>query len=179
MKSLADVCKVFDKIDYFAEAYAVRLNKTKFKMIFGKGVIKETPVVFAKPLTYMNLSGGAIQQTASFFRIPVERIVVVHDDLDLHFGTIKIGSSSGDGGHKGIRSTIEALGSKLFMRVRLGIGRPQDRMEVVEWVLTRFNSCEEKSLESILNETQKALEVLLQQGLQKTMTLFNGKCLVP
>jgi PTH1 family peptidyl-tRNA hydrolase len=135
--------------------------------------IGATPVVLAKPMSFMNESGGPLNAAARFFKIPVERIVVAHDDLDLDFGSLRLKRGGGEGGHNGLRSTTSALGSKEYARVRFGIGRPPGRQDPADYVLREFSSAERKELGYHLDHAADAVEALLRDGLEIAQNDFH------
>ncbi|MFT4134868.1 aminoacyl-tRNA hydrolase [Microbacterium sp.] len=122
-------------------------------------------LVLAKPNSFMNLSGGPVSALVAFYRVPLERVVVVHDELDLPFDTLKLKSGGGHGGHNGVRDVAKALGSPDFVRVRVGIGRPPGRQDPADWVLDPFSSGERAALPSIVGDAADAVEQLVAEGL--------------
>lgn len=160
------------------ELLALR-ERAKFKGHRSRCELAETriggvPVVLAKPMSFMNESGGPVNAAAKFFKVPVERIVVAHDDLDLPFGTIRLKRGGGEGGHNGLRSMSAALGSKEYARVRFGIGRPPGRQDPADFVLREFASSERKDLEYLIDRAADATELLLADGLEAAQNRFNG-----
>lgn len=123
-------------------------------------------VVIAKPRSFMNLSGSAVSGLARFFSVEPANIVVVHDDLDLDFGSIRLKLGGGEGGHNGLRSISSALGTKHYLRTRVGIGRPPGRMDPAAYVLKPFSTVERKELDLICTEAADAVELLLRVGLE-------------
>jgi PTH1 family peptidyl-tRNA hydrolase len=138
------------------------------------GRLSGFPVTLAKPQTFMNLSGRPVAALRTFYKIPVERIVVIHDELDLPFGTIRLKQGGGDNGHNGLRSVTAALGSRDYLRVRVGIGRPSGRMDPADFVLHDFSAAERKVLPDVLERCADAVEVLLQRGLAAAQNEFHG-----
>jgi PTH1 family peptidyl-tRNA hydrolase len=132
-----------------------------------------TPVVLAKPMSYMNESGGPLNAAARFFKIPVERIVVAHDDLDLEFGSLRLKRGGGEGGHNGLRSATSALGSKEYARVRFGIGRPPGRQDPADYVLREFAGAEHKELAFLIDRAADATELLVTDGLEAAQNTYN------
>ena len=130
-------------------------------------------VVLAKPRTYMNLSGGPVAGVARFFKIELDGLVVVHDDLDLPFGTIRLKRGGGEGGHNGLRSITKSLGSKDYLRVRFGIDRPPGRQDPADYVLSDFSSTERRDLPVLLEHCADATQTLLLQGLALTQNQFH------
>ena len=157
---------------------AVRLNaqglKVQSKAIITSGIYEDRKIMLAKPQTYMNLSGQAAQGLLNFYKIPMENMLVAHDDLDIPFGTIRIRPKGGPGGQGGMASTIEKLGTKDFPRLRLGIGRPPGRMDPAAFVLQDFSREEMKLLSEILDRAADAALEFVLNGLDKAMNKYNG-----
>jgi PTH1 family peptidyl-tRNA hydrolase len=122
-------------------------------------------LILAKPNTFMNVSGGVVAGLAKFYGIDPERVVVVHDELDIPFDTIKLKAGGGHGGHNGVRDVAKALGTSDFARVRVGIGRPNGRQDPADWVLDPFGATERKSLPMLLTDAADAVEQLVGEGL--------------
>ncbi|GAA1351571.1 aminoacyl-tRNA hydrolase [Falsarthrobacter nasiphocae] len=131
----------------------------------GRLAIGGTRVVLAKPLSYMNVSGGPVSGVAKSLDIPLERIVVVHDELDIPFGSVRLKRGGGEGGHNGLRDITKALGTKDYHRVRVGIGRPPGRMDVADFVLKRFGTAERAELPFLVDDAADAVRALLELGL--------------
>ncbi|MFT4305361.1 MAG: aminoacyl-tRNA hydrolase [Microbacterium sp.] len=122
-------------------------------------------LVLAKPNTFMNLSGGPAANLARFYDVPAERVVVVHDELDIPFDTLKLKTGGGHGGHNGVRDVAKALGTAEFSRVRVGIGRPPGRQDPADWVLDPFSASDRKALPTLVSEAADAVELLVDEGL--------------
>ena len=134
----------------------------------------ETPrVVLARARSYMNESGGAVSTLAKFYKVPPERIIAVHDELDIPYGTLRIKLGGGDNGHNGLRSMRSSLGTGDFYRVRVGIGRPPGRQDPADFVLSNYSATERKELEINVVEAADAVESLVAEGLEKTQQRFN------
>jgi PTH1 family peptidyl-tRNA hydrolase len=131
------------------------------------------PVVLAKPHSFMNESGGPVHAVAAFFKVPVERIVVVHDDLDLPFGTLRLKRGGGEGGHNGLKSISAVLGSKEYARVRLGIDRPPGRQDPADYVLREFPSAQRAELAFVIDRAADAVEALVTEGLDCAQNTYN------
>jgi PTH1 family peptidyl-tRNA hydrolase len=131
-------------------------------------------IVLTRARTYMNESGGAVKQLAAFYKVPTERIVAVHDELDLPFGTMRVKLGGGDNGHNGLRSMRSALGTGEFYRVRIGIGRPPGRQDVSDFVLSNYSSVERKDLPLQVVTAADAVESLVTDGLATTQSRFNS-----
>ena len=121
----------------------------------------------------MNESGGPIVAVSRFYKVPVDRLTVVHDDLDLPFGTLRVKRGGGDGGHNGLRSATAALGSREYARVRFGIGRPLGRQDPADYVLRDFSAAERKDLGYLVDRAADAVEALLSEGLEAAQNAFN------
>lgn len=130
-------------------------------------------VVLAKPKSYMNESGGPVVSISRFYKVPVERITVVHDELDLPFGALRLKRGGGDGGHNGLRSLSSALGNREFARVRFGIGRPPGRQDPADYVLREFAPAERKELGYLVDRAADAVELLIAQGLDAAQNQYN------
>lgn len=129
------------------------------------GVLVGLPVILAKPMSFMNVSGGPLAAMSAFYKIPPDRTVVVHDELDLPFGTIRLKLGGGDNGHNGLRSVTAALGTRDYYRVRIGIGRPPGRQDPADFVLADFAPAQRKELPLLIERGADAVEALLRQGL--------------
>jgi len=132
-------------------------------------------IMLLKPLTFMNRSGDAVSRVINFFKIPLDNLLVIHDDLDMEFGRIKLVRSGGAGGHNGIRSIISCLGSRDFARLKIGIGRPDGPMPVDRYVLSRFPSSEAALVDRVVSTAADAAECALEHGLQEAMNRFNRR----
>ena len=159
------------------ELLAQRLGG-RFKAHRGRCDVVETqlsgrPVVLVKPKSYMNESGGPIVAILRFYKIPIHRLIVVHDDLDLPLGTLRLKRGGGDGGHNGLRSAVAALGSRDFFRVRFGIGRPPGQRDPADYVLREFTAAERKELPYLIDHAADAVEALLAKGLDVAQNEFN------
>lgn len=132
-------------------------------------------IVLAKPASYMNLSGKPIAELMKFFNIGPENLIVVHDELDIEFDTLRLKRGGGEGGHNGLKSTSQAIGTKDYLRVRVGVGRPPGRMSAADYVLRPFNSTEQKILALHIDRAADAVESLINHGLTATQNQFHQK----
>lgn len=162
----------FMVVDRFAEKMNAKWEKRKLYHFF-EGKKGDSPYLCIKPMTYMNLSGVAVSEALSSYGFSTEEVIVVHDDLDLPFGEVRIKKDGGDGGHKGIRSVIEAIG-KDFARIKVGIGRPQEKEEVIDYVLSPFSEEEWRELSPALEDAAFALEFILEKGLNWALSSFHN-----
>ena len=139
------------------------------------GVGVDSPrLVLAKPMTYMNLSGGPVAALAAFYKVPADRIVVVHDELDLPYGQVRAKIGGGEGGHNGVRSLSRSLSTRDFLRVRFGIGRPPGRQDPADYVLTDFSAAERKDLEFLIDRAADVTESIIVRGLEATQNLYHA-----
>lgn len=157
---------------------AVRLNargmKVQSKAIVTDAKLGETKIILAKPQTFMNLSGQSIQGLVRFYKLPLEHVLVAHDDLDLPFCTLRMRPGGGAGGQKGIKSTIDQLGTPEFARLRLGIDRPPGKMDAAAYVLQEFSQKELLSVSETLDRAAEAALTWVNEGLNAAMNKFNG-----
>lgn len=164
----------FMVIDAISEKTGISLSRVKSKAIIGDGKFNGCKVILAKPQTYMNLSGQSISALARFYKVENDHILVIHDDLDLPLGTLRIRPNGGPGGQKGVKSTIEKLGSPEFPRIRFGIGRPPGRMDPKAYVLEKFLPREQEEFEFSLMRARDAALAFISDGLEKSMNQYNG-----
>ncbi len=155
-------------VDQYADRFGISLNRKISKCIVGE----TTGLMLAKPDTYMNLSGGPVSSLVRKQKVPLDKLILIHDDLDMDFGRIKIRWNGSDGGHKGVRSVIELLSSPLFHRLKVGIGRDAV-LPPEEYVLTRFRRDELEPLSEVLDTAVDALHSFITDGSSKAMSLFN------
>jgi PTH1 family peptidyl-tRNA hydrolase len=164
----------FMLVDRLMVRFNARMSRLQAKALVASLTYEGKKLIFAKPQTYMNLSGQSIQGLARFYKIPLENMIVAHDDLDLPFGTIRIRPGGGPGGQKGVASTIERLGSKDFPRLRIGIGRPPGRMDPADYVLQNLSKADQTMLSEILDRAADAVLTFVLEGLNPAMNKFNG-----
>jgi PTH1 family peptidyl-tRNA hydrolase len=160
--------------DVLADRMRAPFKRDRSRARVAVGRLAGYPVTLAKPQSFMNLSGRPVAALRTFYKIPVERIVVIHDELDVPFGTVRLKQGGGDNGHNGLRSVTAALGSRDYLRVRVGIGRPPGRMDPADFVLHDFSAAERKVLPDVLERCADAVEVLLQRGLAAAQNEFHG-----
>ena len=161
-------------LDALAEDTGIAVQKKKFEALLGDGRIGNERVLLVKPQTFMNLSGQSIRQAADFYQKTPEEIIVVHDDLDLPFGTVRIKVGGGDGGHKGIRSLMDHLGGA-FTRVRLGIGKPSFKDDTEHYVLQTFPKADLETLAEVVRKACEAVREILDSGVRPAMNRFNTR----
>ncbi len=164
----------FMVLDLLAERVGGRFKAHKGRADVVEGRLSGVRAVLAKPKTYMNLSGGPTASLSSFFQVPVERIVVIHDELDIPYGALRLKRGGGDNGHNGLRSITSALGSKDYLRVRVGIGRPPGRQDPADFVLKDFSPVEKKELPFHVDRAADAVEALLTGPLEAAQNTFHA-----
>ncbi|WP_350003779.1 aminoacyl-tRNA hydrolase [Pseudarthrobacter sp. WHRI 8279] len=148
-------------------------HKARAQVLEGRLGIGGPRVVLAKPVSYMNVSGGPTAALANFYGITPDHVVAVHDEIDIPFNTVKLKTGGGEGGHNGLRDISKALATKDYLRVRVGVGRPPGRMETADYVLRDFGTAELKELPFLLDEAADAVEVLLLDGLTAAQQKFH------
>lgn len=164
----------FRIVDRFAENKGIKLKRRLGKFQVGEGRVGTERVVIAKPLTYMNRSGVVVQKLIKELGIPLDHLVVVHDDLDLGCGRIKIKEGGGHGGHKGVSSIIEQVGSPDFLRVKVGIDKPERPDEGADYVLAPFDNEQLPLMEESMEQAAKAIESIIVAGKDKAMSMYNA-----
>ncbi|WP_248929098.1 aminoacyl-tRNA hydrolase [Paenibacillus hamazuiensis] len=161
-------------LDRFADKYGIKITQSKCKGLVGEGNVNGEKVVLLKPMTFMNLSGESMRAYMDFYKVPIEDLVVVYDDLDTPFGQIRLRYQGSAGGHNGIKSAIQHLGTQTFNRIRMGISRPAPGFDIADYVLSRFTKEEFAKMPQILDRTVEAMEHMLKEPFEKTMARFNG-----
>ena len=164
----------FDVVDLFCHELGVQPNfRRDFHSLVLEGHLESQKVILAKPQTYMNLSGTAVHAIVSYYDIPLEDIIVIYDDLNLELGLIRVRRGGSAGGHKGVKSIIESLGSEAFPRIRIGIGQPPQNMEIIDFVLSRFTKEEREEIEKVEQIAIEAIKVMIFEGIDNAMNKFN------
>ncbi len=161
--------------DVLAQKLEIPLKRVKFKAQIGNGKVEGIPVIIAKPLTYMNNSGEAVAPLVHYFKVPLERMLVIHDDMDLPLGTLRMRPSGGSAGHNGMLSIFDKLGTNAIPRLRVGIGRPPGRMDPADYVLQDFPKSEEELLNMVIAQACEAVLAFITTGLEKAMNTYNGE----
>lgn len=166
----------FMAIDALASKYGIDVNEKKHKAIIGKGTINGQKVILAKPQTFMNLSGESLRELVDYYKPEVEtQVIVVYDDITLDVGGIRVRKKGSAGGHNGMKSIIAHLGTENFQRVRVGIGEKPARMDLADWVLSRFSKEDLAVLEDSLGEAVDAVTMLTEGGIDEAMNKYNRK----
>lgn len=159
--------------DLLAERISGRFKSHKSRAQVVEGRIGGQRVVLAKPMTFMNLSGGPVTALRDFYKVPVGNIVAVHDELDIDYAMLRLKKGGGDNGHNGLKSITKAMGPD-YLRVRCGIGRPPGRMDVAAFVLKDFSSAERKELDWFVDRAADAVEALISEGLERAQGTYNS-----
>jgi peptidyl-tRNA hydrolase, PTH1 family len=159
--------------DELAERVGARFKRDRSRAHVATARLAGVPVILAKPMTFMNVSGRPVAALRGFYKVPGDRIVVIHDELDVPFDTIRLKLGGGDSGHNGLRSVTAALGTRDYYRIRIGIGRPPGRLDPADFVLRNFSAAEREALPVLLSRSADAAEVLLQRGLAAAQNEFH------
>ncbi len=162
----------FMLVEELARRHGVSKEQSKYDALIGHTVIGQEKVLLVKPLTYMNLSGQAVRPLVKWFRLELEDLIVVYDDMDLSFGVLRIRPQGGTGGHKGIASISNMLGTRDFARMRLGVGRLEG-IDAARWVLSTFGDEEKPALDQLIREAADACETWIKSGLTTAMNQYN------
>jgi len=160
-------------VDRLAQKYAISLSEKKNDSLVGTGVIEDFRVILSKPQRYMNQSGPPVARLAAYAGLPPDKILVIHDDIDIILGKFKIKAKGGHGGHNGLKSIVTAIGTGDFPRIRIGIGRPDTAADVTDHVLGRFNAEEARMIAPVLACVEDAVKTILCRGLIEAMNQFH------
>ena len=163
----------FDTINKLANEYNIKINKNKFKGLCGSGIIENEKVILLKPQTYMNLSGESIKEAMAFYKIKSENIIVIYDDIDIEPGIIKIRKKGGPGGHNGMKSVITEIDTQNFPRIRIGIGKPENKGQLIEYVIGKMPQTDKDILEKATILGKEAILEIIKNGVDIAMNKFN------
>ena len=164
----------FRVVESLSQKHKIELNSYSHQALIGKGCIGKEVVILAKPLTLVNAAGDSLYQIKESCRVNCEDIILISDDVDLDLGKLRIASKGGNGGHKGLRSVIRSLGTNLIPRLRIGIGRPNEEVDLKEYVLGEFSVSEKKVIEAAIDRASEAIETIISQGIDKAMGKYNS-----
>ena len=162
----------FAAIDIIAEKYNIDVNRTKFKGEYGEGFINGNKVILLKPYTFMNLSGESVREAIDFYKLTEEEVLIIYDDISLEVGRLRIREKGSAGGHNGIKSIINHIGTDVFTRIKIGVGAPKG--DLVNHVLWKFSKEEVNILKQTLDVVAKATEDIIANGAKDAMNKFNG-----
>jgi len=164
----------FDAIDILAERYGIKIETLKFKAKCGAGIINGRKVVLVKPQTFMNLSGEALRAVADFYKVDVTKeLIVLYDDISLDVGRLRVRRKGSAGGHNGIKSIINHLGTEEFFRVKIGVGNKPPQYDLADYVLGRFTPSERKVFDEGLKDAADATELIMSDGIDVSMNRYN------
>jgi PTH1 family peptidyl-tRNA hydrolase len=164
----------FQVVDRLAEQHDIKVGQKKFKGQFGSGSIGDRRVCLLKPQTYMNLSGSAVAEAVNYHKVPLEQVLIAHDDVDLELGRIQVKFGGGHGGHRGLQSVIEDLAADEFARIRVGVNRPEGEGDVSDYVLEPFSRAEQAAAEDAVGRAAEAAAAWLKDGLTTAMNQYNS-----
>lgn len=165
----------FCAIDALAEKLGCKIDKSKFQGLYGQTTYKGKKLYLLKPLTYMNLSGRSVLQMSAYFHIPPARIIVLFDDISLAPGRLRVRGDGSAGGHNGIKSIIQELGSQEFPRVKIGVGaKPEERQNLADWVLSGFDPADKKAMDAIMPHAADAALCIAERGVFEAANKYNG-----
>lgn len=165
----------FMALDRLAQGLNARITRIKFKSLCGDATIAGRRVLLLKPQTFMNLSGEAVRDAAAFYKVPMERVIVLYDDISLEPGRLRVRRKGSDGGHNGIKNIIYLTGTDVFPRVKIGVGKkPHPDYDLAAWVLSRFSADVKPAFDEALDNAGKAVEAIIQNGVDAAMNDFNG-----
>ena len=162
-------------IDTLADSLGIQMKRIKHKAIIGTGKLQDKQVILVKPQTFMNASGQSIAPLMRYFKVPLNNLMVIHDDLDIAFGSIRIRPSGGTAGQRGMKDIVAKLGSQDFPRIRVGIGRPPGRMDPADYVLYNFTPDQIPLRDEVLEHASKAVQIFILAGIEKSMNAYNGE----
>lgn len=165
----------FDTLDVIASKNNIKFNKTKFRADFGEGIIGGEKVILVKPQTFMNLSGESIRPLRDFYKVPDENIIIIYDDISLPLGKLRLRGKGSAGGHNGMKSIIYQLNTDVFPRLKIGVGAPpHEDYDLADYVLEKFGKDEIEILTKTIDKVNDAVESIIRNGVEKTMSKFNG-----
>lgn len=164
----------FDVLDILAEEYDIKIDKIKHKALIGEGRIGSEKVVLVKPQTYMNLSGESVQSVFQFYKVDMDHLIVVYDDIDLDIGKLRIRKKGSAGSHNGMKSIIKCLGSQDFTRIRVGVSKPEPNRDLADFVLSRVPKDQSDDMRSGLEKAVKTVEEIIRTDIDMAMNKYNG-----
>lgn len=163
----------FDTVNKLAKQYEIEINKKKFKGVYGTGNIEGEKVIILKPQTYMNLSGESIKEAIDFYKIEGKNIIIIYDDIDIKPGIIKVRKTGGPGTHNGMKSVIQNIQMKKFPRVRVGIGMPECKNDLINYVIGKIPEEEKEILGKSTTAAKEAVIEIIKNGIDMAMNKFN------
>lgn len=163
----------FDTINKISKQYNIEMNQKKFKGLYGTGIIENEKVMLLKPQTFMNLSGESIKEAMNFYKMNTEKIIVIYDDIDTEKGTIKIRKTGGAGTHNGMKSVVSSIETKNFIRVKVGIGKPEHKDDLINYVIGGMTEEEKQILDEATTKAKDAVVEIIKLGVDNAMNKVN------
>ena len=164
----------FDTIDYLSKKYNIRLSRIRFKAVYGEGEIEGTRTILLKPQTFMNLSGESVRDIVAWYKLPLQRVIIIYDDIDLEPGKIRVRSKGSSGSHNGMKSVIYQLQAEEFPRIRIGIGRPPEKWDLADYVLSKFPKQDREIIDQSIEKAAEAAIMVATSSPEKAMNNFNN-----
>ncbi|MDF2537513.1 MAG: pth [Herbinix sp.] len=165
----------WDAITRISDDYRIPLNIKSHKALCGKGYIEGEKVLLAQPLTYMNLSGESVREMMDFYKVTPEDVIVIYDDISLEVGQLRLRTKGSAGGHNGVKSIIQHLGTQDFPRIKVGVGGKPEDFDLADYVLSRFKKEEQEMIRTALKDTSDACRTIITSGMEAAMNFFNKK----
>lgn len=163
----------FEAIDYLSRKYNIKLSKIGFKAVYGEGEIAGVRTILLKPQTFMNLSGESIRDIVAWYKLPMERVLIIYDDIDLEPGKIRVRPKGSSGTHNGMKSIIYQLQDDNFPRVRIGIGRAPEKWDLADYVLSKFSKEDREIIDKSIEKAAEAAIIVAEKGAEKAMNSYN------
>lgn len=163
----------FDVINEISKEYNIPVEKSKFKGLYGSGIIENEKVILLKPQTFMNLSGESVREIMDFYKISTEEVIIIYDDVDIPVGNIRIRKTGSAGSHNGMKSVVSHLGTSNFYRIRVGIGSPDENVDMINYVIGHVSKEEHKILEEGITKAKNAVVEIIKNDIDKAMNKFN------
>lgn len=163
----------FNVVNQLARQYNIEINKNKFHGLYGNGMIEKEKVILLKPQTFMNLSGKSIREIIEYYKIEMEQLIVIYDDIDIEAGEIKIRKAGGAGTHNGMKSVVQELNSQAFKRIRVGIGKPERKEDLMQYVIGAIPEQEKERLDEGVHFAKEAIIEIIKNGIDTAMNKFN------
>jgi PTH1 family peptidyl-tRNA hydrolase len=163
----------FETIDLLGKRLGIKINKLKHKALYAEGVIAGSRVILVKPQTFMNLSGESVREILNWYKVSVNNIIIVYDDIDLPVGKLRLRPKGSSGSHNGMKSVIYQIQSEEFPRVRIGIDRPPEGWDLANYVLSKFSADERKMMDEAISNASDAVEEIIRSGVDQAMNRFN------
>ena len=165
----------FCTINEISKKFNILVTKNKFNSLYGQGLINGEKVILVKPQTYMNLSGEAVKEFVDFYKVDLTNIILIYDDMDVEKGKIKVRKQGSSGSHNGVKSVVEYLNSEKIPRIRIGIGKPENKKLMIEYVIGKISKQEQEELNEGIKKAAEAVEIIINNNLDTAMNAYNNK----